>query len=55
MTNNIFEQSSGFLIIKNETNILDETSIHTDNYKFAQDIIDKFNIDFNVDNQNLIF
>lgn len=55
MTTQIFEQASGFLRIKDGDEILDETSIHPDNYKFARIIIDEFNIDLKKDNINIEF
>lgn len=55
ITNKIFEQASGFLRIKDGVNILDETSIHPSNYELAKEIINKYNIDLNVDNQALVF
>lgn len=54
-SNKVFEQSSGFLRIKDGANILDETSIHPDNYKCANLIIQKYNIDLTKDNSDLYF
>lgn len=55
VTKKIFEQSSGFLRIKDGNQILDETSIHPDNYEVAERFISLNNIDLNKDNSNLDF
>ena len=47
VTNKVFEQSSGFLRIKDGYELLDETSIHPDNYSVAKKIINDYKIDLN--------
>ncbi len=54
ITKKVFEQSSGFLRIKNGSNLLDETSIHPENYDIAKKIIKNFNINLLDDNSNLL-
>ncbi len=53
ISDKVFEQAAGFIRIKNGSNILDETSIHPDDYNHASKIIDKYKIDLNKNNENL--
>ena len=53
INNLVFQQCSGFLRIKDGQNILDETSIHPENYLYANKIIKELNIDLNNDNSQL--
>lgn len=52
ITEKVFEQSSGFLRIKDGENPLDETSIHPDDYEIANKIIKAFSINIKTDNSN---
>lgn len=53
ITDKVFEQSSGFLRIKDGDNLLDETSIHPENYSLANALIKEFKIKIENDNSNL--